>query len=70
MFCLSISKISVHYDRWLLRCRNSIVPRVFLGIPVHISIVYLIGAEALSSSPLMLGALPEELLEFRISRLA
>ena len=46
---------------------NSVVPRVFLGIPVYIATVYLSRTE--EHSP-RLRALSVKFLEFRVSRLA
>ena len=45
----------------------SVVPRVFLGIPVYIATVYLSGTE--EPSPWW-GYLSVKVLEFRVSRLA
>ena len=45
----------------------SVVPRTFLGIPVHLYFVYLSGTDG---HPLRLRAMLERFLEFRVSRLA
>ena len=45
----------------------SVVPRVFLGIPVYISNVYF---SETKGTPSWLGAMPEKFLEFGASRLA
>ena len=46
---------------------NSVVPRVFLIVPVYIATVNLSETEELSS---WLGVLPVKVLEFKVSRLA